>query len=232
MQVSFHEVASIKPGDINEYYQPDGIAFYTRRLAIIDKKGRVDLVVVFGDTEAALALTGEKPAEARLNAYADQAREPYVAPELTRNPACPRCNFPFEEVKVDLAAEANPPRFQAGDRVTPIQSKMYIGIIATVEDASPDGLYVRFTEGNRRWFPASLFRLADPGPLAEANPPKHRADCWSASCKGCLPETDAAVDLIAEARDYPTMFGDPPGGPPAAAVDLAAEAASEGNPPF
>ncbi len=102
MQVSFHEVASIKPGEINEYYQPDGIVFYTRRLAIIDKKGRADLVVVFGDTEAALQLPGEKPAEARLDAYAAQSREPYVAPTLTEY------TLPETDGTVDLQAEANP----------------------------------------------------------------------------------------------------------------------------
>ncbi len=89
MQVNFDSVAEIKAGEVNQFFQPDGIAFYTRRIAIIGPKGRVDHVVLFGDTEAALRLPGV--AEARLDKYADQDR------------SC----LPATEGTVDLAAEAD-----------------------------------------------------------------------------------------------------------------------------
>ncbi len=145
-----HHVISLFLGPIEE--QPDG--GFVRAIRWINRHGEESQLDLFAEAgPGCLRLHSE--AERRLDAYADQAR------------SC----LPETAGEVDLAAEANPPRFKIGDRATPIQSKMYIGIIATVEDASPDGLYVRFTEGNRRWFPASLFRLADPDPLTEANPP-------------------------------------------------------------
>ncbi len=106
MQVSFgsdEPVERIAAGEINHLFQPDGLEFFTRRIAVIGKRGHVDHIVLFGDTEAALLLPGEKPAEARLDAYAKQAREPYTAPTLTEY------TLPETEGTVDLAAEANPP---------------------------------------------------------------------------------------------------------------------------
>ncbi len=145
-----HHVISLHVGAIHA--QSDG--GFCRSIKWIDRHGEESEITLFAEAGPE-CLRLHTDAEARLDAYANQAR------------SC----LPETQGEVDLASEANPPRFQAGDRVTPVQSKMYIGIIATVEDASPDGDYLRFTEGNRRWFPASLFRLADPGPLAEANPP-------------------------------------------------------------
>ncbi len=106
MQVNFDSVAEIKAGEVTQFFQPDGVAFWTRRIAIIGPKGRVDHVVLFGDTEAALMLPGEKPAEARLDAYAAQARmvDPQdFASQAAYDAAC----LPETDGEVDLAAEAD-----------------------------------------------------------------------------------------------------------------------------
>ncbi len=60
--------------------------------------------------------------------------------------------------------------------------------------------------------------------LLGEKPAEARLGAYADQARSCLPDTDGAVDLIAEARDYPTMFGDPPGGPPEAAPDNAADA--------
>lgn len=146
---NIHGISGLRLTVVQEHDTAEAGRYWVRTLIVTGRNGEEIRVELFGDSPQALTLISE-----RLDAYAGQAR------------SC----LPETQGAVDLAAEADPPRFQSGDRVTPIQSKMYIGIIATVEDASPDGLYVRFTEGNRRWFPASLFRLADPDPLTEANP--------------------------------------------------------------
>ncbi len=93
MQVNFDSVAEIKAGEIKTYFQQDGIQFWTRRIAIIGPKGRVDHVVLFGDTEAALQLPGES---AMIDPQDFPSQAAYDA-------AC----LPATEGTVDLAAEAD-----------------------------------------------------------------------------------------------------------------------------
>ncbi len=62
MQVNFDGITSMVPGEVSKFFQTNGVPFFTRRLAIFGPKGRVDHVVLFADTEAALALPGEKEA--------------------------------------------------------------------------------------------------------------------------------------------------------------------------
>ncbi len=64
MQVQFYGVTSVAAGEKTQLFQPDGVEFWTRRLAIIGKGGSVDHVVLFADTEAAIALPGEDHATA------------------------------------------------------------------------------------------------------------------------------------------------------------------------
>ncbi len=156
---NIHGIGGIRLTVVEERDTPEAGRYWVRSLIVTGRNGEEFRMEMFGDSPQALTLISE-----RLDAYAAQAREPYVAPTLTQY------TLPETEGRVDLAAEANPPRFKIGNRVTPIQSKMYIGMIATVEEVSPDENYLRFTDGGR-WFPTSLFRLTDPDPLAEANPP-------------------------------------------------------------
>ncbi len=166
-QLSVHNVTRISARAPVEFLpQKRGEEGFWSRTLLLWQGSEIVEVLVFGETEAALMLPGEKPAEARLDAYAGQAREPYVAPELTRNPACPRCNFPFEEGAVDLAAEANPPRFQAGDRVTPVKAGdgLLAGKVYTVDEVhfhSTTGEELTGVEGSKRRWSNTAFRLAD-----------------------------------------------------------------------
>ncbi len=83
MQVQFYGVTSVAAGEKTQLFQPDGIAFWTRRLAIFGPKGRVDHVVLFAESEAALALPGEKESAPLLS----PPREPLLSPPRRKVPA-------------------------------------------------------------------------------------------------------------------------------------------------
>ncbi len=111
MQVNFDGITSIVPGEVSKFFQSNGVPFFTRRLTIHGPKGRVDHVVLFADTEAALALPGEKEADPLLS----PPREPLLSPprrkiglQAEAGPPCPICAASGQDV-IECEHSATPP---------------------------------------------------------------------------------------------------------------------------
>ncbi len=173
-------MAEIRIADVKEIhvdqplqmFAPNGSSHWCRRLCIVKADGTAEWITFAGASASALALPSDV-AEARLAAYADQARESYTAPTLTEYPLTTTdYALPDTQGEVDLAAEANPPRFQIGDRVTPVKAGdgLLAGKVYTVDEVhfhSTTGEELTGVEGaDRRWSNAA-FRLAPADPLAD-----------------------------------------------------------------
>ncbi len=106
-QLSVHDVTRITARAPMEFLpQKRGERGFWSRTLLLWQGEEIVEVLVFGATEAALLLPGEKPAEARLDAYAAQARmvDPQdFASQAAYDAAC----LPETDGEVDLAAEAD-----------------------------------------------------------------------------------------------------------------------------
>ncbi len=109
MDLNDHHIVSLTLGPVE--HSPESPAcpeYFVRCLSWIRHSGERSELRLFASSAECLALLGEKPAEARLGAYAAQAR--MVDPQdFSSQAAYDAACLPETDGKVNLAAEANPP---------------------------------------------------------------------------------------------------------------------------